>query len=51
MKKPTTTMEGCAAGLVGHIREEQLDPSARHIWETGDGVGECSLRRQIAPRL
>jgi len=21
-----------AAGLVGHIREEQLDPSARHIW-------------------
>lgn len=23
-----------AAGLVGHIREEQLDPSARHIWDT-----------------
>jgi citrate synthase len=23
-----------AAGLVGHIREEQLDPSARHIWNT-----------------
>ena len=22
-----------AAGLVGHIREEQLDPSARHIWD------------------
>ena len=22
-----------AAGLVGHIREEQLDPAARHIWE------------------
>ena len=22
-----------AAGLVGHIREEQLDPSARHLWE------------------
>ena len=22
-----------AAGLVGHIREEQLDPSARHMWE------------------
>ena len=21
-----------AAGLVGHIREEQLDPAARHIW-------------------
>jgi len=21
-----------AAGLVGHIREEQIDPSARHIW-------------------
>ena len=21
-----------AAGLVGHIREEQTDPSARHIW-------------------
>jgi citrate synthase len=23
-----------AAGLVGHIREEQMDPSARHIWNT-----------------
>ncbi len=23
-----------AAGLVGHIREEQLEPSARHIWDT-----------------
>ena len=23
-----------AAGLVGHIREEQLDPAARHIWDT-----------------
>ena len=23
-----------AAGLVGHIREEQLDPSARHMWDT-----------------
>ena len=23
-----------AAGLVGHIREEQLEPSARHIWNT-----------------
>jgi citrate synthase len=22
-----------AAGLVGHIREEQLDPAARHIWQ------------------
>lgn len=22
-----------AAGLVGHIREEQLEPSARHIWD------------------
>jgi citrate synthase len=22
-----------AAGLVGHIREEQLDPAARHIWD------------------
>ena len=22
-----------AAGLVGHIREEQTDPSARHIWD------------------
>jgi citrate synthase len=22
-----------AAGLVGHIREEQLDPSARHLWD------------------
>ena len=22
-----------AAGLVGHIREEQLEPSARHMWE------------------
>jgi citrate synthase len=27
-----------AAGLVGHIREEQLDPSARHIW---DAVAEA----------
>jgi citrate synthase len=27
-----------AAGLVGHIREEQLDPSARHIW---DAVSEA----------
>jgi citrate synthase len=23
-----------AAGLVGHIREEQVEPSARHIWDT-----------------
>jgi citrate synthase len=23
-----------AAGLVGHIREEQLEPSARHIWDS-----------------
>jgi len=23
-----------AAGLVGHIREEQLDPAARHMWDT-----------------
>jgi len=23
-----------AAGLVGHIREEQLDPSARYMWDT-----------------
>ncbi|HLX80208.1 MAG TPA: citryl-CoA lyase [Burkholderiales bacterium] len=23
-----------AAGLVGHIREEQIDPAARHIWDT-----------------
>lgn len=23
-----------AAGLVGHIREEQLEPAARHIWDT-----------------
>jgi citrate synthase len=23
-----------SAGLVGHIREEQLDPSARLIWES-----------------
>jgi len=23
-----------AAGLVGHIREEQVEPSARHIWNT-----------------
>jgi citrate synthase len=23
-----------AAGLVGHIREEQLEPSARHMWDT-----------------
>jgi citrate synthase len=23
-----------AAGLVGHIREEQVAPSARHIWNT-----------------
>jgi citrate synthase len=23
-----------AAGLVGHIREEQVDPAARHIWDT-----------------
>ena len=27
-----------AAGLVGHIREEQLDPSARHIWDTVAGA-------------
>jgi citrate synthase len=26
-----------AAGLVGHIREEQVDPSARHIWNTVSG--------------
>lgn len=26
-----------AAGLVGHIREEQLEPSARHIWEVVSG--------------
>jgi len=25
-----------AAGLVGHIREEQLDPAARHIWGVVD---------------
>ena len=22
-----------AAGLVGHIREEQLEPAARHMWD------------------
>ncbi len=22
-----------AAGLVGHIREEQLDPAARYMWD------------------
>jgi citrate synthase len=22
-----------AAGLVGHIREEQVDPAARQIWD------------------
>jgi len=27
-----------AAGLVGHIREEQLDPAARHIWGVVDGA-------------
>ena len=27
-----------AAGLVGHIREEQIDPSARHIWDTVAGA-------------
>jgi citrate synthase len=26
-----------AAGLVGHIREEQLEPSARHMWDTVSG--------------
>jgi len=26
-----------AAGLVGHIREEQLEPSARHIWDVVAG--------------
>ena len=36
---PVQVMRGIAvvsraAGLVGHIREEQLDPSARHIWNT-----------------
>jgi len=27
-----------AAGLVGHIREEQLDPAARHIWGVVDAA-------------
>lgn len=36
---PREVMRGIAvvsrsAGLVGHIREEQLDPSARHMWDT-----------------
>ena len=36
---PVKVMRGIAvvsraAGLVGHIREEQVDPSARHIWNT-----------------
>ena len=26
-----------AAGLVGHIREEQLEPSARHMWDVVSG--------------
>lgn len=39
---PREVMRGIAvvsrsAGLVGHIREEQLDPAARHIW---DAAGE-----------
>jgi citrate synthase len=36
-----------AAGLVGHIREEQLDPSARHIWDAASSSvpykGEAGL--------
>jgi citrate synthase len=38
---PQEVMRGIAvvsrsAGLVGHIREEQLDPAARHIWAAAD---------------